>query len=68
MSSSHQPAAGADSPEALAPYDVLMVDRFDPDFRLTVRIAAAYGPRDARNQAEYEKPECAVVKVVEARS
>ena len=64
--SRHQPDNGADSPEARAPYLVEMAPRWEETTRRAiVQVKAAYGPRDAANQAEFEYPDFAAVKAVE---
>ena len=64
--SRHQPENGADSPEGRTAYRVTMADRLDPAFRMTVDVPAAYGPRDASHQAEFDHPECIALKAEEA--
>lgn len=65
MSGRHQPTNGADSPEGVRPYLVTMDERFDGDPRIRVRIPAAYGPKDARNQAEFDHPDYVAVHAEE---
>ena len=57
--SRHQPENGADSAEAWQPrpWDVLMCDRYDEDFRFMVRVDAAIGKNDAMSQAREIHPE-----------
>ena len=59
MSGRHQPVNGADSAEAWTPrpWNVLMCDRYDEDFRFMVRVDAAIGRNDAMNQARDIHPE-----------
>ena len=57
MSSRHQPAHGADSPDQRKPYSVLMEARWEEGDRIKVRVPSAYGPRDAKNQAQFEHPD-----------
>lgn len=68
MSGRERPTHGADSAEAWhpTPWDVLMVDRFDEDFRFTVRVDAAIGQHDAINQARDLRPEGSPLKAVPA--
>jgi hypothetical protein len=63
--SRHQPKHGADSPEGRKPFSVLMENRWEEGDRIRVRIPAAYGPRDAKNQAQFDHPEYVSLDAVE---
>jgi hypothetical protein len=66
MSSRHQPLNGADSGEyVLRRFRVTMADDDLDGFGFDVRITAALGPADARNQARDRYPTCGVLKVEE---
>jgi hypothetical protein len=55
---SDRPLHGADSAEAWQPrpFLVLMEERWDEGNRIKVRIPAAIGPRDAKQQAAELRP------------
>lgn len=57
MSGRAQPTQGADSPDQRKPYSVLMEARFEEGDRIRVRVPSAYGPRDAKNQAQLDNPD-----------
>lgn len=65
--SRHQPTAGADSPDQRKPFSVLMEARFEEGDRIRVRVPAAYGPRDAKNQAQFDHPEYVSLDAVEEK-
>lgn len=65
MSSRHQPLNGADSPEGVRPYLVTLDERHDGDPRIRVRVPAAYGPKDAKHQAEFDHPDYVAVHAEE---
>ena len=67
MSSRHQPTHGADSPDQRRPFSVLMESRWEEGERIKVRIPAAYGPRDAKNQAQLDNPEYVSIDAVEEK-
>lgn len=56
MSSRHRPINGADSPEGIRPYLVVLEDRYEEGDRIKVRVPEAYGPVDARKRAEQTHP------------
>jgi hypothetical protein len=58
MSGRHQPLHGADSAEAWVPrpFLVLMEHRYEEGERIKVRVPAAIGPRDAKQQAAELRP------------
>ena len=62
---SDRPLHGADSPDQRRPYSVLMEARFEEGDRIKVRVPAAYGPRDAKNQAQFEHPDYVSLDAVE---
>ena len=61
-----RPQHGADSAEGIRPYMVLMENRWEHGDRFSVRIAAAYGPIDACNQAQLDHPEYTGLRAEEA--
>lgn len=61
MCSAQRPLAGADSEEP-RPFRVTMCDRYEPEIRFDVRIPKAYGPHDARNQAQDRYPAASFLK------
>lgn len=66
--SRHRPSHGADSAEAWnpQPWTVLMCDRYDPDYRFSVRVDAAIGQHDAMSQARDLHPEGSPLEAVAA--
>ena len=65
MSGRHQPSNGADAaPYVTRPYLVLMVS--DDGDRKQVRVPAALGKQDARNQARLDWPDYSPLSVEEA--